>query len=275
MRKTWPLRALLHALALAAALLMAGPLLLMLMNSFKSGAELSAGHFMAWPQAFSGQAWREAWALLHGSFASSLMLAVPAVLLSSLLAALNGFVLCKYRFRGEQWVSLLLIVAFFLPVKVYLLPLAISMAKLGLSKSLGLLIAIHVIYSLPLALFFRNHFLGFPDELLQAARLDGAGFWALFTRLVLPLSRPIFVVVIILQFTTLWNEYLFGLVFGPDEARPITAALAQLAAHSEGGVRAYNLEMAAALLAALPTLAVYLIAGRHFARGLVAGAVKG
>ena len=147
--RTWPLRALLHALALAAALLMAGPLLLMLMNSFKSGAELSQGSFLAWPQAFSGSAWREAWALLRGSFASSLMLAVPAVLLSSLLAALNGFVLCKYRFRGEQWVSLLLIVAFFLPVKVYLLPLAISMAKLGLSKSLGLLIAIHVIYSLP------------------------------------------------------------------------------------------------------------------------------
>lgn len=264
----------LYLLAVLAALVISLPLLLMLMNSLKSAAEAQQG-FLTLPGDPGLAAWREAWAKLSGSFGISLMLAVPAVLLSAGLAALNGFVLCKFRFRGERWVGLLLVLAFFLPIKVYLLPLAITMARLGLDRSLGLLIAIHVIYSLPLALFFRNHFLAFPDELLQAARLDGAGFWRLLWRVVLPLSRPIFVVVLILQFTTIWNEYLFGLVFGPEDARPITAALAQLSAQTETGARAYPLEMAAALLAAAPTLIVYLLAGRHFTRGLVAGAVKG
>lgn len=268
-------RLLLYVLAVLAAAIVALPLLLMMANSLKSGSEVQQGSFLAWPTAPSFAAWRQAWSLLAGSFGASLMLAVPAVLLSALLAALNGFVLCKYRFRGERWVGLLLVLAFFLPIKVYLLPLAITMARLGLDRSLLLLIAIHVIYSLPLALFFRNHFLAFPDELLHAARLDGASFWRLLWRVVLPLSRPIFVVVLILQFTTIWNEYLFGLVFGPDAARPITAALAQLAAQTETGARAYPLEMAAALLAAAPTLLVYLLAGRHFTRGLIAGAVKG
>ncbi len=267
-------RAGLYLLAALAALLIALPLLLMLLNSLKSSAEVQGG-FLALPREPSFAAWRQAWAQLSGSFAASLMLAVPAVLLSAVPAAVNGFVLCKYRFRGERWVGLALVLAFFLPIKVSLLPLAITMARLGLDRSLGLLIAIHVIYSLPLALFFRNHFLAFPDELLQAARLDGAGFWRLLWRVVLPLSRPIFVVVLILQFTTIWNEYLFGLVFGPEDARPITAALAQLSAQTETGARAYPLEMAAALLAAAPTLIVYLLAGRHFTRGLVAGAVKG
>ncbi|HEY0954920.1 MAG TPA: carbohydrate ABC transporter permease [Roseateles sp.] len=267
-------RAGLYLLAVLAALLIALPLLLMLLNSLKSSVEVQGG-FLALPREPSFAAWRQAWAQLSGSFAASLMLAVPAVLLSAVLAAVNGFVLCKYRFRGERWVGLALVLAFFLPIKVYLLPLAITMARLGLERSLPLLIGIHVIYSLPLALFFRNHFLAFPDELLQAARLDGAGFWRLLWRVVLPLSKPIFVVVLILQFTTIWNEYLFGLVFGPDGARPITAALAQLSAQTETGARAYPLEMAAALLAAAPTLVVYLLAGRHFTRGLVAGAVKG
>ncbi|MFY8118249.1 MAG: carbohydrate ABC transporter permease [Roseateles sp.] len=265
----------LYVLAVAMALLLALPLLLMLGNSLKDPLELQQGSFLSWPMAPTLASWHKAWQLLRGSFGASLLMAVPTVLLSALLAAINGFVLCKYRFRGDRWVGLLLVLAFFLPIKVYLLPLAITMAQLGLERSLPLLILIHVIYSLPLALFFRNHFLAFPDELLHAARLDGASFWQLLWRLVLPLSRPIFVVVLILQFTTIWNEYLFGLVFGPDGARPITAALAQLAAQTESGARSYPLEMAAAMLAALPTLLVYLLAGRHFTRGLVAGAVKG
>lgn len=268
-------RALQYLLAVGLALLIAMPLMLMVLNSLKGPLELQQGSFMSWPQSPTLASWHQAWQLLRGSFGASLLMAVPTVLLSALLAAINGFVLCKYRFRGDRWVGLLLVLAFFLPIKVYLLPLAITMAQLGLERSLPLLILIHVIYSLPLALFFRNHFLAFPDELLHAARLDGASFWQLLWRLVLPLSRPIFVVVLILQFTTIWNEYLFGLVFGPDDARPITAALAQLAAQTESGARSYPLEMAAALLAALPTLLVYLLAGRHFTRGLVAGAVKG
>lgn len=268
-------RLLLYVLAVLTAAIVALPLLLMTANSLKTGLEVQQGSFLAWPAEPSFAAWRQAWRLLAGSFGASLMLAFPAVLISALLAAINGFVMCKYRFRGERWVGLALVLAFFLPIKVYLLPLAITMARLGLDRSLWLLIAIHVIYSLPLALFFRNHFLSFPDELLHAARLDGASFWRLLWRIVLPLSRPIFVVVLILQFTTIWNEYLFGLVFGPETARPITAALAQLAAQTETGARAYPLEMAAALLAAAPTLLVYLLAGRHFTRGLIAGAVKG
>jgi glucose/mannose transport system permease protein len=268
-------RALVYALLALFALYFALPMAFMVLNSVKSAAELQEGGFLSLPQAPSLAAWREAWRALGGSFLNSLLLAVPVVALSSLLAALNGFILCKCRFRGSEAVFLLLLVALFLPIKVYLLPLAISLAQLGLGKSLPVLIAIHVIYSLPLALFFRNHYLGFPDELLRAARIDGAGFWALFLRIVLPLSKPVFVVVVILQFTTIWNEYLFGLVFTTDTSRPVTAALAQLGASGEGGVRDYNVEMAAALLAALPTLAVYLLAGKHFTRGLVAGAVKG
>lgn len=268
-------RLLLELLAWTIALVVATPLLLMAMNSLKGGAEIQLGSFLALPRDPELAAWRRAWALLSGSFGASLMLAVPTVLLSAFIAAINGFILCKIRFRGDGLVGLLLLLAFFLPIKVYLLPLAISMAQLGLARSLPLLIAIHVIYSLPLALFFRNHFLAFPDALLAAARLDGAGFWPLLRRVVLPLSKPIFVVVLILQFTTIWNEYLFGLVFGPEDRQPITAALAQLTAQTETGARDVALEMAAALLAAAPTLLVYLLAGRHFTRGLVAGAVKG
>jgi glucose/mannose transport system permease protein len=260
------------------------PLALMLVTSFKSDDEVRTGTLLAWPHAPTVAAWIEAWSTacigvtcagLKGYFLNSLLIAVPAVAVSTIAGALNGYALTKQRFRGADTLFGLMLFGCFIPYQIIILPMARLLGLVGLASSLSGLVLVHVVYGLAFTtLFFRNFYVTIPDELIRAARIDGAGFFMTFRRIVLPLSPPIFVVAVIWQFTAIWNDFLFGAVFTTGDVQPMTVALNNLV-NTSTGARRYNVDMAAALIAALPTLAVYVLAGKAFVRGLTAGAVKG
>jgi glucose/mannose transport system permease protein len=274
---------LLGALALFAALFLA-PLYVMVVTSLKDMEQIRAGGLLDLPADPSLAAWAKAWSSactgtdcggLRPFFMNSIAMVVPAVLISTALGALNGYVLSKWRFRGSELVFGLMLFGVFMPMQVVLLPMSQVLGWLGLSTSLWGLVLVHVLAGLPsTTLFFRNYYVGLPDELVKAAMIDGAGFWRIFWRIVLPLSTPILVVTLIWQFTQIWNDFLYGVVFTGAEAKPVTVGLNNLA-NTTANVKEYNVDMAAAMIAALPTLAVYIIAGKYFVRGLTAGAVKG
>jgi glucose/mannose transport system permease protein len=200
---------------------------------------------------------------------------LPAVIISSTIGALNGYVLTKWRFKGSELFFSLMLFGVFMPLQVVLLPMSQVLGWIGISNSIWGLVCVHVLMGMAsTTLFFRNYYLGLPDELIKAAMLDGAGFFRIFWRIVLPLSTPILVVTLIWQFTNIWNDFLFGVVFSGAESKPITVGLNNLA-NTSSSVKEYNVDMAAAMIAALPTLAVYVLAGKYFVRGLTAGAVKG
>ncbi|MCY1528882.1 L-arabinose transport system permease protein AraQ [compost metagenome] len=200
---------------------------------------------------------------------------VPAVIISTLLGALNGYVLSMWRFRGSQLFFGLLLFGCFLPFQVVLLPASFTLGQFGLANTTGGLVLVHVVYGLAFTtLFFRNFYVSIPDALVRAARLDGAGFFTIFGRILLPMSVPTIMVCLIWQFTQIWNDFLFGVVFASGDSQPITVALNNLV-NTSTGAKEYNVDMAAAMIAGLPTLLVYVFAGKYFLRGLTAGAVKG
>ncbi|KVD30156.1 sugar ABC transporter permease [Burkholderia ubonensis] len=267
-----------------AALLFLLPAWFAFVNSFKPLAEIQAGALLGLPKVWTLEAWHSAWATactgaetcsgLKGYFLTSFAIAVPAVAISTMWACFNGYVLSKWRFRGRDLVFFLLMFGLFLPWGLYLLPLSRIMAAFGLGDSIVGLIAAHIIYSVPQALFFRNYFMGFPGELIKAARIDGAGLFTIFWRILLPASKPIFIVVLIMQFTYIWNDFMFALVLSPTDTAPITVGLNNLT-NSQLGSPQYNVYMAAAFITGLPTILLYMLAGKYFVRGLTGGAVKG
>ncbi|HEU0199276.1 MAG TPA: carbohydrate ABC transporter permease [Burkholderiaceae bacterium] len=271
------------ALVLFAAYYLA-PLYVVLATSFKGMDEVRAGGLLALPEAWTAGAWFKAWSGactgvdcsgLRPYFWNSVKMAVPAVLISTMLGAINGYVLAHWRFRGSEALFTALLVGCFIPFQVVLLPMARLLGVFGLANTTTGLIFVHVVYGLAFTtLFFRNFYMSVPDELIKAARVDGAGFFLIFRRIVLPLSAPIFVVCVIWQFTQIWNDFLFGVSFAGGQAAPVTVALNNLV-NTSTGVKEYNVDMAAAVIAGLPTLFVYIVAGRYFVRGLTAGAVKG
>jgi glucose/mannose transport system permease protein len=274
----------LYAALVGAALVFLAPLYVVVVASLKPLDEIRAGGILALPVAPTLAAWAKAWGTacigasclgLRPYFLNSWLIALPAVAISVLLGALNGYALTKFRFRGADLLFAALLVGCFIPFQVILIPMARVLATLGLFGSLSGLVLVHVAYGIAVTtLLFRNFYLAVPDEIIRAARLDGAGFFAAFLHIVLPLSKPMLAVAAILQFTGIWNDFLFGVVFaGPGNA-PVTVALNNLASASLGA-REYNTDMAAALLTALPTLVAYVVSGRYFLRGLAAGAVKG
>jgi glucose/mannose transport system permease protein len=260
------------------------PFYVMLVTSLKDMGEIRNGSLLALPQAIDFTAWFKAWGTactgmscsgLKPYFVNSLIMIVPAVVVSTTLGALNGYVLTKWRFKGSELLFSLMLFGVFMPLQVVLLPMSQVLGWIGLSNSIWGLVCVHVLMGLAsTTLFFRNYYLGLPDELIKAAMLDGAGFFRIFWRIVLPLSTPILVVTVIWQFTNIWNDFLFGVVFSGADSKPITVGLNNLA-NTSSSVKEYNVDMAAALIAALPTLAVYVLAGKYFVRGLTAGAVKG
>ena len=277
-------RAAVYALLAIFALYYLLPLYVVLATSFKPMDEVRDGNLLALPQAWTVAPWLKAWGSactgvdcrgLAPYFWNSMAMAVPAVLISTLIGAFNGYVLSLWRFRGSELLFALLLVGCFIPFQVVLLPMARVLGIVGLSNTTPGLIFVHVVYGMAFTtLFFRNFYLSVPEELIKAARIDGAGFFLIFRRIVLPLSGPIFVVSIIWQFTQIWNDFLFGVSFNGGAAAPVTVALNNLV-NTSTGVKEYNVDMAAAVIAALPTLVVYIVAGRYFVRGLTAGAVKG
>jgi glucose/mannose transport system permease protein len=260
------------------------PLYVMLATSLKDMDQIRAGSLLALPAGLDFTAWAKAWSSactgtdcggLKPYFWNSVLMVVPAVLVSTSIGALNGYVLTKWRFKGSELLFSLMLFGVFMPLQVVLLPMSQVLGWLGMSSSIWGLVLVHILMGMAsTTLFFRNYYLGLPDELIKAAMLDGASFFRIFWRIVLPLSTPILVVTVIWQFTNIWNDFLFGVVFSGAESKPITVGLNNLA-NTSSSVKEYNVDMAAAMIAALPTLLVYVLAGKYFVRGLTAGAVKG
>ena len=260
------------------------PLYVMVATSLKDMAEVRDGSLMSLPGSLNFAAWHKAWDQactgtdcggLRPYFWNSTLMVVPAVLISTAFGAVNGYVFAKWKFKGSELMFGVMLFGAFMPLQVVLLPMSQVLGWLHLANSIWGLVIVHVLVGMATTtLFFRNYYVSLPDELIRAAMLDGAGFWRIFWRIVLPLSAPILVVTLIWQFTAIWNDFLFGVVFSGGDSRPITVALNNMA-NTSSSVKEYNVDMAAAMIAALPTLAIYVLAGKHFVRGLTAGAVKG
>ena len=277
-------RAVLYLLLVLFAVYYIAPLYVMLSTSFKSLDEIRSGNLLALPVLWQTDSWAKAWSSactgvtcngMQPFFWNSIKMVIPAVLISTFLGAFNGYVFAHWRFRGSEALFAAMLVGCFIPFQVVILPMARLLGEFGLANTTTGLVFVHVVYGTAFTtLFFRNYYIGVPEELIKAARIDGAGFFLIFRKIVLPISGPIFVVSIIWQFTQIWNDFLFGIVFASGESQPITVGLNNLV-NTSTGVKEYNVNMAAAIIAALPTLLVYLVAGRYFVRGLTAGAVKG
>jgi glucose/mannose transport system permease protein len=283
--QAWLYRVLVYGVLLFAVLYYLVPLWIMVTTSLKTLEEIRQSTLLSWPADLTLEAWRYAWSEarigasgpsgLVGYFENSVMMVVPSVVLSTALGAINGYALTKWRFRGANLLFGMLLLGAFVPYQVFLLPMSQVLGDLGLANTTAGLVMVHTIYGLAFTtLFFRNFYIAIPDELVNAAKVDGAGFLRIFWRIILPISGPIITVTVIWQFTQIWNDFLFGLVFASGESQPITVALNNLV-NTSTGVKRYNVDMAAALIAALPTLIVYVVAGKYFVRGLTAGAVKG
>ena len=260
------------------------PMYVMIVTSFKSMEEIRKGNLMMLPKEFLLDAWKIAWSgrgydagdvFLRPFFWNSTKMVVPAVVISTFLGAINGYILTKWRFKGDNIIFLLFLFGCFIPYQAILLPMARTLGALGISNSITGLVLVHSVYGLSFTtLFFRNYYVSIPDEMIKAARIDGAGFFKIFFKVLLPISAPIIVVTVIWQFTNIWNDFLFGSSFSFGEAAPIQVALNNMVLTSTS-VKQYNVDMAAAFIAGFPTLVVYILAGKYFIRGLTAGSVKG
>lgn len=260
------------------------PLWVMVMTSLKGMPEIRMGNIFSPPVEVTFQPWVKAWAEactglncdgLSRGFWNSVRILVPSVILSIAVASVNGYALVNWRFRGSDVFFTILIFGSFIPYQVMLYPIVILLREIGLYGSLWGLIIVHTIFGMPiLTLLFRNYFSSIPEELFKAARVDGAGFWGIYFRIMLPMSLPIFVVAIILQVTGIWNDFLFGVVYTKPEVYPMTVQLNNIV-NSVQGVKEYNVNMAATLLTGLVPLIVYFVSGKLFVRGIAAGAVKG
>ncbi|WP_282609053.1 carbohydrate ABC transporter permease [Pelagibius sp. Alg239-R121] len=277
-------RAVIYSVLIVFAVFYLLPLFVMLVNSVKPLDEIRQGNMLAFPQAFTIEPWIQAWGEaqigvqptgLKPYFVNSLVMVIPAVAISTFLGAINGYVLTKWQFPGHRIVFGLMLFSCFIPFQIVLIPMARILGLLDLAGTTSGLVLVHVVYGLGFTtLFFRNYYDAFPTELIRAATIDGAGFFRIFRRILLPSSGPIIVVTVIWQFTNVWNDFLFGASFADFDSQPMTVALNNLVSSSTG-VKEYNVHFAGAILAALPTLIVYVVSGRYFVRGLMAGAVKG
>jgi glucose/mannose transport system permease protein len=277
-------RVLVYSVLVLAALLFLAPMYVMLVTSFKDADQIRAGNLMSLPTSLNWSSWQIAWDQactgvdcrgLKPYFWNSVSMAVPAVLISTAWGAINGYVLSMWKFRGSDVLFGFLLFGVFMPFQVVLLPMSQVLGYLNLSSSIGGLILVHCLAGMAgTTLFFRNYYTAIPRELVNAARLDGAGFWRIFWRIVIPMSTPILMVTLIWQFTNIWNDFLFGVAFSGADSKPITVGLNNMA-NTTSSVKNYNVDMAAAVIAGLPTMLVYILAGQYFVKGLTAGAVKG
>ena len=277
-------RALIYTALILFAVYYLLPLYVMLVNSLKPLEEIRQGGMLNLPQVWTIEPWLQAWSTaqigvqptgLRPFFINSILMVVPAVAISTIVGALNGYVLTKWQFKGSNVFFGLLLLSCFIPFQIVLIPMARILGWIGLAGSLWGLILVHVVYGIGFTtLYFRNYYENFPTELVRAAQIDGASFFQIFYRILLPSSGPIIVVSVIWQFTNIWNDFLFGASFSGASTTPMTVALNNLV-QSSTGVKEYNVHFAGAILAALPTLIVYIVSGRYFVRGLMSGAVKG
>ncbi|WP_234879221.1 carbohydrate ABC transporter permease [Sinorhizobium americanum] len=260
------------------------PLYVMIVTSLKGMPEIRVGNIFAPPLEITFEPWVKAWAEactglncdgLSRGFWNSVRITVPSVIISIAVASVNGYALANWRFKGAELFFTILVVGAFIPYQVMIYPIVIVLREMGVYGTLTGLVIVHTIFGMPiLTLLFRNYFAGLPEELFKAARVDGAGFWTIYFKIMLPMSLPIFVVAMILQVTGIWNDFLFGVVFTRPEYYPMTVQLNNIV-NSVQGVKEYNVNMAATILTGAVPLVVYFVSGRLFVRGIAAGAVKG
>ncbi|MQB05156.1 carbohydrate ABC transporter permease [Agrobacterium tumefaciens] len=260
------------------------PLYVMVVTSLKGMPEIRLGNIFAPPVEITFEPWVKAWANactglncdgLSRGFWNSVRILIPSVVLSIIVASVSGYAIANWKFRGSELFFSILIIGAFIPYQVMIYPIVIVLRELGIYGTLTGLVIVHTIFGMPiLTLLFRNYFASLPEELFKAARIDGANFWQIYFRIMLPMSLPIFVVAMILQVTGIWNDFLFGVVFTRPEYYPMTVQLNNIV-NSVQGVKEYNVNMAATLLTGAVPLIVYFVSGRLFVRGIAAGAVKG
>jgi len=266
---------------LAAAYLV--PFVVVVLNSLRTTEEIAQTSMIGWPKQWAWSNYVTAWtdfcvaqscAGIRPYMLNSALVSIPATAISTLLGSVAGYAVSLWRFRGDRWIYGVVTLGIFLPQQMRLLPWTIVLRDIGLINTLTGLVMIHTIQGLSFTtLFCRNYYIAIPQELIRAARIDGAGFYRIFWRIVLPLSPPILIVTVIWQFTHIWNEFLYGVTFTTGEQQPVTAALIALTA-AVADIPQHGVQSAAVIIAALPTLLVYLLGGRYFVRGLTAGAVK-
>lgn len=260
------------------------PLYVMIVTSLKGMPEIRLGNIFAPPLEVTFEPWVKAWSTactgincdgLSRGFWNSVQILIPSVVLSIAIASVNGYALARWRFKGSELFFSILIVGAFIPYQTMLYPLVIILREIGLMGSLWGLVLVHTIFGMPiLTLLFRNYFTAIPEDLHKAARVDGAGFWGIYFRIMLPMSLPIFVVAMILQVTGIWNDFLFGVIYTKPDTYPMTVQLNNIV-NSVQGIKEYNVNMAATLLTAAVPLLLYFVSGKLFVRGIAAGAVKG
>lgn len=271
---------LLYVIAIVFAVYYLLPIFLLVLTGLKSYNEINLYEMWNLPHSLSLQSYIDAWngsqsvQGLGKNFVNSMIVTIPATLISAILGAMNGYVLSKWQFRGSAIIFPLILFGMFIPYQSILIPLVFTLQRMHLYASLVGLIFVHIVYGIPVcALIFRNYYATLPNEMLEAAHIDGANFFSIFTRIMLPLSAPGFVVVAIWQFTNIWNDFLFAITLTNNPAvQPITVALVNLAGSFSVE---WNVQFAGALLAALPTILVYILLGPFFVRGLIAGSLKG
>jgi glucose/mannose transport system permease protein len=262
-----------YALLLFFLIVVLIPAYVLLITSFKGPGDISPDRAWLLPLEWDTRGWERAWDTLAPSLGRTFALVIPAALISSVLGSMNGFVLSRWRFRGADLVFTLILFGMFIPYQAVMIPLVELMDGVGAERGIPTLIFLHVIYGLPICtLIFRNYYASIPEEMIESARVDGAGMLRTYRSIVLPLSAPGFVVTIIWQFTSVWNDFLFAMFFSSARNGPVTIGLNFLAA---GQLQDYAASMAGALIASLPTLLVYIVLGRFFVGGLMAGSVKG
>jgi glucose/mannose transport system permease protein len=259
------------------------PFVVVVLNSLRTAEEIAQTSMIGWPKQWAWSNYVTAWADfcvaqtcagIRPYMLNSALVTVPATIASTLLGSVAGYAVSLWRFRGDRWIYGVVTLGIFLPQQMRLLPWTIVLRDMGLTNTLTGLVMIHTIQGLSFTtLFCRNYYIAIPQELIRAARIDGAGFYRIFWRIVLPLSPPILIVTVIWQFTHIWNEFLYGVTFTTGQQQPVTAALIALSA-AVADIPQHGVQSAAVIIAALPTLLIYLLGGRYFVRGLTAGAVK-
>jgi glucose/mannose transport system permease protein len=278
-----PGRILIYLVILLVAAAWLAPLVVVVLNSLRTNEEIAQTSMIGWPQQWAWSNYATAWSGfcvaqtctgIRPYMLNSAIVTIPATIVSTLLGAVAGYAVSLWRFRGDRWIYGIVTLGIFLPQQMRLLPWTIVLRDVGLINTLTGLVMIHTIQGLSFTtLFCRNYYVAIPHELIRAARIDGAGFYRIFWRIVLPLSPPILIVTVIWQFTHIWNEFLYGVTFTTGQQQPVTAALIALSA-AVADIPQHGVQSAAVMIAALPTLLIYVFGGRYFVRGLTAGAVR-
>ncbi|MCS7062124.1 MAG: carbohydrate ABC transporter permease [Anaerolineae bacterium] len=273
LKRLWS-RGAIYATLIAFALYFLMPVYVLVNTSFKPYTEVSIARMWELPQGLYLGSFSEAWSKVSPNFLNSLIVTVPAAIISSLIGSLNGYIFSKWRFRGSNTIFLLFLIGMFLPYQGILIPMVLTLRAFGLYGTIPGLIFIHCVFGIPItALMFRTYYANVPDDLVDAGKIDGCGFFGIYRHILLPIAAPAFAVVLLWQFTSIWNDFIIGLVvLSNPRLAPVTVAVQNLAGSF---TTEWNIQMSGALIAAAPTIIVYLLLGKLFMRGLLAGSVKG